>query len=170
MWSWRCSTADLASATSSQPADPRDLWGARGPVACVRAVSVAGIPERPSPGLEALAAGGSLRFASRELLSAGAAVTGLSAAGLPRDRLQPVAVALPPSVVARRQVVVAVEQAGGSVDELANDVGVPGVPVRLGDRVHQEVLQRDPTVLRRPPRHVADGVEGQRINGGVRVL
>src|SRR4051812_26114829 len=77
---------------------------------------------------------------SRELLSAGAAVSALSAAGLPGDGLQPVAVALPPTLVARRQVVVAVEEAGGSVDELANDVGVPSVPVRLGDRVHQQAV------------------------------
>src|SRR5919206_1264474 len=54
---------------------------------------------------------------------------GRERAGRAGDALQPVAVVLPPRPVARRHVVVAVEQTHGSVDQLPDDVGVPGMPV-----------------------------------------
>ena len=53
-----------------------------------------------------------------------------------RYALEIAPVFLPPSPVAGRHVVVA--QPGGPVDEFADDVRVPGVPICFGDQVDQE--------------------------------
>jgi hypothetical protein len=39
----------------------------------------------------------------------------------------------------------------------------------LGDHVHEDPLQRDLAPLPRPPRHLADGIQRQRVDRGVRV-
>jgi DNA-binding MarR family transcriptional regulator/GNAT superfamily N-acetyltransferase len=83
--------------------------------------------------------------------------------------LQLGAIAIPPGLVARRQVVVLLAYSGGAVDELADEVGVPGVPVGLGHHVHQDLVQRDLTVVS-PPGHVANRVQAQRADRGVGVL
>ena len=93
---------------------------------------------------------------------------GLPRAGLAGGVLQPGPVALPPGPVARRQVVVLLAYSGGTVDELADDVGVPCVPVGLGDHVHEDLVQRDLAVVS-PPGHVADRVQRQRADRGVGV-
>jgi hypothetical protein len=92
---------------------------------------------------------------------------GSGRADLPHGMLQPTAVALPRGLIARRQVVVAVPQPDRAVDELPDDVGMAGVPMGLGDHVHQDPLQRDLAPLPRPPRHIADGIQRQRVDGGV---
>ena len=83
--------------------------------------------------------------------------------------LQPVPVAGPPRLVPRREVAVVGPDPGRPVDELADDVGVTGVPVGLGDHVHQDLVQRDLAAPLPPPRHVAGRVQGQRGDRGVRV-
>ena len=50
-------------------------------------------------------------------------------------------VVLPPGLVADGHVVVVRPHPDGPVDELADDVRVPGVPVGLGDHVHQDLVQ-----------------------------
>src|SRR6516225_5120863 len=69
-------------------------------------------------------------------------VTGLVLVRLPRGELDPAPVAVPPGTIARRHVVVARTQADRAVDELADDVGLPGVPVGLGDHMDQDFVQR----------------------------
>jgi hypothetical protein len=83
--------------------------------------------------------------------------------------LRPTTVALPPGLIAGRHVVVAFPQPDRAVDELPDDVGLAGVPVGLGDHVHQDLLQRDLAPLPRPPRHLADGIQRQRVDRGIRV-
>jgi dipeptidase E len=95
------------------------------------------------------------------------AVAGLLLAGLPCLALEPAPVALPPRTIARRHVVVARAQADRAVDELADDVGLPGVPVGLGDHVDQDLVQRHLAAVLRPPWHVAGGVQPERADGGV---
>ena len=90
-------------------------------------------------------------------------------AGLAGRALEPAPVALPPGLVARSHVVVAFPQAGGAVDELADDVGLPGVPVGLGDHVDQDLVQRHLAPALRPPRHMTDRVQRERADGGVGV-
>jgi len=72
-------------------------------------------------------------------------------------------------LVARSQVVVALLQAGGAVDQFPDDVCVPGVPIGLGDHVDQDPVQSHCAVFFRPPWHVADRVQRQRVDRGVRV-
>jgi DNA-binding MarR family transcriptional regulator/GNAT superfamily N-acetyltransferase len=93
---------------------------------------------------------------------------GLARTCLAGGVLQPGSVALPPGPVARRQVVVLLAYSGGAVDELADEVGVPGVPVGLGDHVHQDLVQRDLAVIP-PPGHAADRAQAQRADRGVGV-
>src|SRR5580658_910924 len=83
--------------------------------------------------------------------------------------LQPVPVADPPRLIPRREVAVVGPQPSGPVDEFPDNVGLPGVPVGLGDHVHQDPVQRDLTAPFLPPRHVADRVQPQRADRGVRV-
>jgi hypothetical protein len=90
-------------------------------------------------------------------------------AGLLRHALQPVAVRLPPLAVACRHVVVVFAQPHRPVDEFPDDIGVAGVPVCLGDHVHQDLMQRHIGPLVRPPWHPTGGVQGQGVDGGVRV-
>src|SRR6516164_9681559 len=47
-----------------------------------------------------------------------------------------------------------------AVELFAQDVGMPGVPVGLGEDVDQDVEQLHARA--RPPRHVARGVDGER--------
>ncbi len=65
---------------------------------------------------------------------------GSALAGVLRHALQPAPVALPPRLVARCHVVVAVPQPDGPVDEFPDDVSMPGVPVGLGDHVYQDFV------------------------------
>ena len=51
----------------------------------------------------------------------------------------------------------------------SDDVGVAGVPMGLGDHVHEDLVQRDLAPLPRPPRHLADGIQPQRVDRGVRM-
>jgi hypothetical protein len=63
-----------------------------------------------------------------------------SAAGLLRRMLNLDAIAVPPYRVAFRQVVVVGREPGCSVDQLADDVGVVGVPAGFGEHVHQDAV------------------------------
>src|ERR1022692_1169077 len=56
--------------------------------------------------------------------------------------LQAAPVVLPPRLVPGRHVVVAIPQPDGPVDEFPDDIGVPRVPVSLGDHVDQDPVQR----------------------------
>src|SRR6266550_2783770 len=87
------------------------------------------------------------------------ALDGLARACLARGALEPAPVALPPRLVAGRHVVVALTQAGRAVDELADDIGLPGVPVGLGDHVDQDLVQRHLAAALRPPRDMTDVVQ-----------
>ena len=80
------------------------------------------------------------------------------------------AVGGPPVPIQGRQVVPRPAQAGDAVDELAHDVGVPDVPVGLGEDVHEHPVQGDPARLRPPPRNLAGRVQRQLGDGRVRVL
>ena len=72
--------------------------------------------------------------------------------------------------VALGQVVVVGPQTGRTVDQLADDVGLPGVPIGLGDHVDENPVQcHRPLLLGRPPGHLADRVERQLGDGGVGV-
>lgn len=51
----------------------------------------------------------------------------------------------------------AFEQAGRAIDELSDDVGVPGVTLGVGGDMHKDMMQRDLDVA--PPRHLPDRVE-----------
>ncbi len=48
---------------------------------------------------------------------------------------------------------------GGAVDQLPYDNGVPGVPMGLGDHVHEDPVQGHLATLRRPPGHLPDRVQ-----------
>src|SRR5689334_24646696 len=98
---------------------------------------------------------------------AGRALDGLARAGLARGALEPAPVGLPPRLVACRHVVVALTQAGRAVDELADDIGLPGVPVGLGDHVDQDLVQGHLAAALRPPGDMADVVQRERADGGV---
>lgn len=65
----------------------------------------------------------------------------------------------PPGRVDGGHVVVAVDQADDTVDELAQEVRVPCVPVSLGNDVGQNLMQVDDPVVLGPPRHRAFGGE-----------
>jgi hypothetical protein len=56
-----------------------------------------------------------------------------------------------------------------TVDEFPDDVGMPGVPVGIGDHAHHGMVQRHLVSLTRPPRHPADRVQLQRVDRRVRV-
>src|ERR1022692_3294938 len=83
--------------------------------------------------------------------------------------LQAAPVVLPPRLVPGRHVVVAIPQPDGPVDEFPDDIGVPRVPVSLGDHVDQDPVQRHLAPVARPPRHVADRVQRQRADRRVRM-
>jgi hypothetical protein len=53
---------------------------------------------------------------------------------------------------------VAGEEAGGAVDELADDVGVAGVALGLGRDVDEDVVEGDGAVA--PPGHPPEGIQG----------
>src|SRR5581483_6485704 len=86
--------------------------------------------------------------------------------GLACRPLKSTPVLLPPGLVAWCQIVVAIAQARGAVDELADDVGLPGVPVGLGDHVNQDLVQRHRAPLIGPPRDMTHGVQRQRADRG----
>src|ERR1039457_4994004 len=88
--------------------------------------------------------------------------------GLKRRAFHAVPVAFPPVLVTSRHVVVAVPQPGGPVDELADDVGLAGMPVGFGNDVDEALVQRPLPPLTRPPRHVPKCVQAQRADGGAR--
>jgi len=81
----------------------------------------------------------------------------------------PAPLVLPPRLVAWRQVVVAVSQSCGPVDELPDDIRVAGMPISLGDHVYQDPVQRHLVPVVRPPRHMAECVQRQRVDRRVRV-
>jgi len=60
-------------------------------------------------------------------------------------------------------------QPGGPVDELADDIGMPSVPVGLGHHVDQDPVQGHLLPAGWPPRHVADRIQAQRLDRLVRV-
>jgi len=60
-------------------------------------------------------------------------------------------------------------QPGGPVDELADDIGMPSVPVGLGHHVDQDPVQGHLLSAGWPPRHVADRIQAQRLDRLVRV-
>jgi hypothetical protein len=80
-----------------------------------------------------------------------------------------VVVGLPPGLVAGGEVGAADGQADGAVDELADEVGVAGVAAGLGGHADQGVVQGHLVLIGRPPGDVADGVQGQGVDGGVGV-
>jgi hypothetical protein len=80
-----------------------------------------------------------------------------------------VIVGLPPLLIAWRQVGVPNGQTDRAVDEFADDVGMARVPVGVGGHADQDVVQRALVVVGRPPGDVADGIERQGVDGGVRV-
>jgi hypothetical protein len=80
-----------------------------------------------------------------------------------------VVVGLPPGLVARGEVGAAGAVAEGAIDELADEVGVAGVPAGLGGHADQDVVQGHLVIVGRPPGDVADGVQGQGAYGGVGV-
>jgi hypothetical protein len=98
---------------------------------------------------------------------AGRALADVARGGVARGALEPAPVGLPPRLVAGRHVVVARAQADRAVDELADDVGLPGVPVGLGDHVDQDLVQRHLAAVLRPPRDMTDVVQRERADGGV---
>src|SRR4051794_32170027 len=71
--------------------------------------------------------------------------------------------------VGLRHVVVALPHPDRAVGELPDDVGVPGVPLRLGDHVHEHLVQGRVPALLRPPRHGAGGVQVERVDRRVGV-
>src|SRR5437764_10115464 len=88
-----------------------------------------------------------------------AATSVRSIRGLERYLLEPVAVGPPPPGVLLRHVRVVRAQSRRPVDQLADDVGMSGMPVGLGDDVDEDLVESDLTSLDRPPRHMTDGVE-----------
>src|SRR4051794_24527523 len=78
--------------------------------------------------------------------------------------LEPLAIVLPPHRLGGRHVVVVDAESGSAVDQLADDVGLARVPVRFGDHVHQDAVQRHLAAIIRPPRHVADVVYRERFD------
>src|ERR1700728_2217202 len=84
-----------------------------------------------------------------------------------RRTLQSVAVAVPPLLVPSRHVAVALQQPDGTIDQLSDDVGVPGVSLGVDDDVDQGLVQRDLVLADGPMRHLSDGVEGQGVDGGI---
>jgi hypothetical protein len=55
--------------------------------------------------------------------------------------------------------------AGRAVDELADDVGMPGVPSDFCRDLHHDLLQGDLLPLGRPPPNSARRIECQRVDG-----
>ena len=60
-------------------------------------------------------------------------------------------------------------QPGGPVDELPDDVRLTGMPAGLGGYVDQDPVQRHLVPLGRPPRHMAEGLQPQRVDRGIGV-
>src|SRR4051812_39228819 len=89
---------------------------------------------------------------------------------LQRHALEPAPVVRPPTFVPGGHVVATGPQAGGSVDELSNDVGMPRMPVRLRRHVDEDPVQRDLAAIVRPPRDATACIERQRADRFVRVL
>jgi len=79
-----------------------------------------------------------------------------SASGLARcpcSALDLVSVALPPRLISRWHIGSALSQPNGAVNELAHDVGMAGVAVRLRNHVYEHAVERRVAALGRPPRH-----------------
>src|SRR5689334_3403632 len=74
---------------------------------------------------------------------AGAALAGAGPGRFLGGAFDTVPVGLPRGLVGGREVGPVRGQADGPVDELADDVGVPGVPARFGGHADQDVMQRD---------------------------
>jgi hypothetical protein len=78
-----------------------------------------------------------------------------------------VPVVSPPGRIVGRHVAAAGQQADGPVDQLTDDVGMAGVPLRLRGHVHQDGAERR---FRAPPGHRRGGIEREFRDRGVRVL
>jgi hypothetical protein len=91
------------------------------------------------------------------------------AAECPRRLFDLGAVVLPPARVVLRQIRVIGRYPRDAVQLLAQDVGVPGVPVGLADHVDQDVEEHDHRNRWRPPGHPTRRVEGEGVNSRVRV-
>jgi hypothetical protein len=85
-----------------------------------------------------------------------------------RRALQPVPVAGPLGRVVAGHVAPTLEQADRPVDQLADDVGVACVPLRLRGHVHQDAAER--ILGAAPPGDCHGGVERQFRDRGIRVL
>src|SRR5207244_1838672 len=77
-----------------------------------------------------------------------------------------IAIPDPPSRVARGKVAVALEQAGGAIDELAHDVRMTGMPLSLGGDVHHDAVERDIAVFT-PPRNMTHRLQRQLVDCSV---
>src|SRR5215207_19957 len=86
----------------------------------------------------------------------------------PRGLLDPGAVARPPRRGVLGQVRVVGRHADCAVKTFAEDVGVPGVPIRLREHMYQQSVQRH--VGPGPPGHPAWRVEAEGIDRRVGVL
>ena len=53
------------------------------------------------------------------------------------------------------------------VDRFANDVGVACMSIDLGSHVDQGPVQGDLSVALGPPRHLASGIQCERVDGGI---
>jgi len=62
------------------------------------------------------------------------------------------------------QVVIVGLQPSGPIDEFTDEIGMPGVPVGLGDHVHEDLMERHLSAVGWPPRHVADRIQVQRLD------
>jgi hypothetical protein len=82
-----------------------------------------------------------------------------------RSRLQPGAVGAPPGLVLLGQVRAAGTHPRRTVQQLADEIGVPGVPVRLGHEVDEDLVEGDVTAAGPPPRDDPERVERQRRHG-----
>ncbi len=60
-------------------------------------------------------------------------------------------------------------EADGTVEEFPDDVGVSGMPERLGRHVHQRPVEGHLVAIGRPPRHPSDGVQRKTFDRRVRM-
>jgi hypothetical protein len=96
-----------------------------------------------------------------------------SALALPyfsRHAFQLAPVTLPPGLIAVCHVVPLGSQPDDAVDELTDEVRVPGVPVRFGSHPDDGVMQGYLVLAGRPPRHAPGRVQRQGVDSGVAVL
>ena len=69
--------------------------------------------------------------------------------------------------ISRRHIVIVLAKSGRSVDDLADDVGMPGVAVCLGNHMDEYPVEGHLALFGRPPGQPSERIQGQIPHRGV---